>query len=197
MRRYNNFSELPPGLFFRCASMSPAKTILLSSVKTFSWPNSRESNCVSLTGVCPVRSVYGHTVQVSLLWSAPGCHLLPCGGREWQGPSDGRRCFEDNVCLLLCLHCRTTSLWMSYGGSCLLIRLSTALLEWHPTMAVMLYPVPWTTCRSPRRSMAKVTFNFFLSHHATLPSPRPTHPSFSLQSSLCSALFCVSLFCFR
>lgn len=176
--------------------MSPAETAFLSSVKACSWPSSKESNYISLTGACLASSVYGHTAKVSLLWSAPDCRLLPCGCRQW-GPSEGCWCFEDNVCLILCLPCRTTSLWMSYGGNCLLIRLSTALLEWHPTMAVMLYLVPWTTCLSPRRSMAKVTFNFFLSHHTTLPSPRPTHPSFSLQSSLCSALFCVSLFCFR
>lgn len=93
-------------------------------------------------------------------------------------PSEESQFPESNSCLTVCAHCRTTSLWMSCGGSCLLTRLNTALRGWHPTMAVMLSPVPWTTCPSPQRSMAKVTFNFFLSHHTLPPLSLSNTPYF-------------------
>lgn len=98
---------------------------------------------------------------------------------------------ESSNHVIVCPHCRTTSLWMNYGGNCLLTRLNIALLEWHPTMAVTLYPVPWTTCPSPRRSMAKVTFNFFLSHHTLLPLSPVQHTLLSLCKAASAPLFFV------
>lgn len=114
----------------------------------------------------------------------PGVTGGGCPSGEGQFPGS-------NECLILCPRCRTTSLWMSCGGSCLLTRLNIALLGWHPTMAVMLCLVPWTTCPSPQRSTVKVTFNFFLSHHTLPPLSPVQHTLFSLCKATSAPLFFV------
>lgn len=139
--------------------------------------------------------VYSTGVVVGILSLSVAC----CPGGTGRGcPSEESQFPESNDCLMICPSCRTTSLWMSCGGSCLLTRLNIALLGWHPTLAVMLCPVPWTTCPSPQRSMAKVTFNFFLSHHTLPPLSPVQHALFSLCKATSAQLFfCVFLFCFR
>lgn len=137
----------------------------------------------------PGQTPYRCTVLVEL-WSVPDCHLLPLGDRE-RLSHEKCQSSENNACLILCPHCRTTSLWTNYGGNCLLIRLNTALLEWHPTTAATPYPVPWTTCPSPQRSMAKVTFNFFLSHHTLPPLSPVQHTLLSLCKAASAPLFFV------
>lgn len=67
----NNLPYLPPGLFFRCATISPTKTTFLFIVKTLSWANSRESDCISSQGVCAEISLCRCAVLVQLLGSCP------------------------------------------------------------------------------------------------------------------------------
>lgn len=113
------------------------------------------------------------------------------GGTGVCCPSEESQISESNNCLITCARCRTTSQWMSCGGSCLLTRLNTALPGWPPTMAVMLSLVPWTTCPSPQPSTAKVTFNFFLSHHTLPPLSPVQHTLFSLCKATSAPLFFV------
>lgn len=132
--------------------------------------------------------VYSTGLTVGILSLSVAC--FP-GGAGGGCPSEESQFPESNDCLIICPHCRTTSLWMNYGGNCLLIRLNIALLGWHPTLAVMLYLVPWTTCPSPQRSTAKVTFNFFLSHHTLPPLSPVQHALFSLCKATPAPLFFV------
>lgn len=130
--------------------------------------------------------VYG----TSLVVGATSPAVICCPGETGAGClSEEGQSSESND--PICPGCRTTSLWMNYGGSCRLIKLNIALREWHPTMAAMLYPAPWTTCPSPRHSTAKVTFNFFLSHHMLPPLSPVRHSLLSLCKAASAPLFFV------
>lgn len=159
-------------------------------LKPFSCPNGRE--WLHFLPRCMRRELPVWVYSTSRVVGVLSLTVVCCPGGTGGGcPSEEGQFSESNNHLIVCPHCRTTSLWMNYGGNCLLIRLNIALLEWHPTMAVMLYPVPWTTCPSPRHSTAKVTFNFFLSHHTLPPLSPVRHALLSLCKAASAPLFFV------